>query len=68
MRTYNIHEAKTNLSRLMDEVENGEPFTSPRPGSPWPRCFRSRASKKKPQKRIGFMKGMYTLPDNFKDD
>ncbi len=24
MRTYNIHEAKTHLSRLIDEVEKGE--------------------------------------------
>jgi prevent-host-death family protein len=67
VRTYNIHEAKTHLSRLVDEVASGEPFTIAKAGKPMAEVFPISASKKKPQKRIGFMKGKYTLPDNFKE-
>jgi prevent-host-death family protein len=65
MRTYNIHEAKTHLSRLIDEVESGEPFIIAKAGKPKAQVIPIRASKKKAKQRIGFMKGMYTLPDNF---
>jgi prevent-host-death family protein len=34
MRTFNIHEAKTHLSRLVDEVEQGEPFVIAKAGKP----------------------------------
>jgi len=67
MRTYNIHEAKTHLSRLVDEVASGEPFTIAKAGKPMAEVFPVSAPKKKPHMRIGFMKGMYTLPDNFKE-
>ena len=67
MRTYNIHEAKTHLSRLVDKVAGGEPFTIAKAGKPMAEVFPVSAQKKKPQKRIGFMKGMYTLPGNFKE-
>lgn len=65
MRTYNIHEAKTHLSRLIDEVENGEPFIIAKAGKPKAQVIPIRASKKKAVQRIGFMKGMYTIPDNY---
>ena len=67
MRTYNIHEAKTHLSRLIDEVEKGEPFIIAKAGKPKAQVIPIRALKKKAMQRIGFMKGMYTLPDNFKE-
>jgi prevent-host-death family protein len=66
MRTYNIHEAKTHLSRLIDEVARGEPFTIAKAGKPMAEVFPVSASKKKPKKRIGFMKGMYKAPDDIK--
>ena len=65
MRTYNIHEAKTHLSRLIDEVENGEPFIIAKAGKPKAQVIPIRASKEKRMQRIGFMKGMYTIPDNY---
>ena len=34
MRTVNIHEAKTHLSRLVDEAANGEPFVIAKAGKP----------------------------------
>ena len=34
MRTVNIHEAKTNLSRLVEEAAKGEPFLIAKVGKP----------------------------------
>ena len=34
MRTVNIHEAKTHLSRLLDEAVKGEPFIIAKAGKP----------------------------------
>jgi prevent-host-death family protein len=65
MRTYNIHEAKTQLSRLVDEAENGEPFIIAKAGKPKVQVIPIGFAKKKPKSRIGFMKGVYTLPKNF---
>jgi prevent-host-death family protein len=65
MRTVNIHEAKTHLSRLIEEVAAGEPFIIAKAGKPMAQVVPIATSKTKPKKRIGFMKGMYTLPDNF---
>jgi len=66
MRTYNIHEAKTHLSRLVDEVENGEPFIIAKAGKPKAQVIPIRSAKKKPKPRIGFMKGAYVAPDDIK--
>jgi prevent-host-death family protein len=34
MKTVNIHEAKTQLSRLVDEASKGEPFVIAKAGKP----------------------------------
>ena len=34
MRTVNIHEAKTNLSRLVEQAAKGEPFIIAKAGKP----------------------------------
>lgn len=67
MRSFNIHEAKTRLSRLVDEVAAGEPFVIAKAGKPMAQVVPIGAPKKKPKMRIGFMKGMYSLPDNFEE-
>jgi prevent-host-death family protein len=65
MRTINIHEAKTHLSRLVDEAEKGEPFIIAKAGKPKVQVIRIDAPTVKAKRRLGFMKGMYTIPDNF---
>lgn len=65
MRSFNIHFAKTHLSRLLDEAADGEPFVIAKAGKPKAYVARVSTGKKKPVKRIGFMKGAYTLPQNF---
>lgn len=64
MRTFNIHQAKTHLSRLVDEAANGEPFVIAKAGKPMAQVIPIRAAAK-PKRRIGFMKGAYTLPKNY---
>jgi prevent-host-death family protein len=65
MRTINIHEAKTHLSRLVDEAEKGEPFIIAKAGKPKVQVTRLDTPKTPAKRRLGFMKGMYTIPDNF---
>lgn len=65
MRTINIHEAKTHLSRLVDEAENGEPFIIAKAGKPKVKVMPIDDPSAKGMRRLGFMKGMYTLPENF---
>ncbi len=67
MRTINIHAAKTHLSRLVEEVAAGDPFVIAKAGKPMAQVIPISTPKNKPKKRIGFMKGMYTLPDNFEE-
>ncbi len=67
MRTFNIHEAKTHLSRLVDEAEQGEPFIIAKAGKPKVKVVPLDAPSAKGKRRLGFMKGMYTLPENFEE-
>jgi len=65
MRSFNIHFAKTHLSRLLDEVEKGEPFIIAKAGKPKAQVMPIAAAKKRAKRRIGFLKGAYTLPRNY---
>ena len=65
MRTFNIHEAKTHLSRLVDEAEQGEPFIIAKAGKPKVKVVPIDAVKSKPTRRIGFLKGKIKVPDGF---
>jgi prevent-host-death family protein len=65
MRTINIHEAKTHLSRLVEEAERGESFIIAKAGKPKVLVTRIGAPAPPEQRRIGFMKGMFTLPKNY---
>lgn len=63
MKTVNIHEAKTHLSRLVDEAVSGESFIIAKAGTPLVKV----TSLEKPakQQRLGFMAGQITVPDDF---
>ena len=66
MRTFNIHAAKTHLSRLVDEAAAGQPFVIAKAGKPMAQVVPIRTKKSKAKKRIGFMKGIFTVPDDIK--
>src|SRR5579885_2137248 len=57
MRTVNIHEAKTQLSRLVDRAARGEPFIIAKAGRPLVKVV---PSTHRPRARLG---GLVFLPD-----
>lgn len=62
MKTVNIHEAKTHLSRLVEEAAKGEPFIIAKAGKP---MVKVEPIVQKPQQRIGFLEGQFDVPDDF---
>jgi len=57
----NIHDAKTNLSRLVDLASKGHPFIIAKAGKP---MVKVEAISEKPKKVIGALKGIYPAVDN----
>jgi antitoxin (DNA-binding transcriptional repressor) of toxin-antitoxin stability system len=65
MLQVNIHEAKTNLSRLIDQaINNGKPFIIAKSGKPMVTVTPC-SLPLNPKERIGFLKGMLEIPDDF---
>ena len=65
MKTVNIHEAKTHLSRLIEAAVKGEPFVIAKAGKPLVKVTALDAPAAKPLQRLGFMKGQIEVPDDF---
>ena len=65
MRTVNIHEAKTHLSRLVEAAANGESFVIAKAGRPMVRVTAIDAPEAGAQRRLGFLAGQFTVPDDF---
>lgn len=66
MRSVNIHEAKTHLSRLVEEAANGEPFVIAKAGKPRVKVVAIDEPAPKSKRRLGFMKGIYKAPKDIK--
>ena len=64
MQTVNIHEAKTNLSRLVDQAAKGEPFIIAKAGKPLVKVMALEAPNPDKITRIGFMAGQFSVPDD----
>ena len=64
MPVVNVHEAKTQLSRLLAQVESGEEVIIARSGTPVARLVRFR---KQGKRQFGSMKGRVRLDDSFFD-
>jgi len=65
MKRVNIHEAKTHLSQLLEEVENGATVVVCRRNVP---VAELRPIAKKPRTKprpLGLGKGLFTVPDSF---
>lgn len=65
MQTVNIHEAKTHLSRLVEEAARGESFIIAKAGRPMVKVVAVAAVEVSRPQRLGFMKGMGKVPDDF---
>lgn len=65
MHQVNIHEAKTNLSKLIEEAVQGEPFIIAKAGKPLVKVMALATPTGKKVRRLGFMIGQLTIPKDF---
>lgn len=65
VRTVNVHEAKTHLSRLIEEAAQGEPFVIARAGVPVVTVMAYAGPQPPLQRRVGFLTGAFEVPDDF---
>jgi prevent-host-death family protein len=64
MQQVNIHEAKTNLSKLVEQAVQGMPFIIAKSGKPMV-TVSAYTPPPNPAGRVGFLKGMLSIPDDF---
>lgn len=60
----NVHEAKTNLSKLLERVERGEEIIISRANVPVARLTAALPAMKR---ELGWARGEFTVPDDFND-
>jgi prevent-host-death family protein len=65
MKTINIHEAKTHLSRLVEQAAKGEPFVIAKAGKPVAKVVALDAPAAGHVQRLGFLAGRISVPDDF---
>jgi antitoxin (DNA-binding transcriptional repressor) of toxin-antitoxin stability system len=65
MKTVNIHEARTQLSRLIEQAVAGELFIIAKAGKPLVKVSRLDSPGPAQMRRVGFMAGQIALPDDF---
>ena len=65
METFNIHEAKTHLSRLVEDAAQGKSFIIAKAGKPMVKVSPLSAEEGKAVKKLGFMAGEISTPDDF---
>jgi prevent-host-death family protein len=66
MRVVNIHEAKTHLSRLVEQAAEGQAFMIAKAGKPMVRVVPlENAAAKAPPSRFGFLRGQLKIPHDF---
>ena len=59
----NIHEAKTQLSRLIELTQSGQEFIIAKAGKPVARL--TPIDRGKPPRRLGLLDGQIRIPDDF---
>lgn len=65
MQTINIHEAKTHLSRLVEDAASGNAFIIAKAGRPMVKVIPLSAADTSTTCRLGFMSGEISVPDDF---
>ncbi len=66
MTSVNVHEAKTQLSRLLDQALAGEEVIIMRSGRPLVRLTPVESAPAR--RRLGTAKGEFVVPDDFDED
>lgn len=65
MLTVNIHAAKTQLSRLVEQAAQGESFIIAKAGKPMVKVVPLGRAEVGSAGRLGFMAGEFSVPDDF---
>ena len=65
MQTINIHEAKTHLSRLVEDAAQGKAFIIAKAGKPMVKVTPLSPDERKDVEKLGFMTGEISVPDDF---
>lgn len=65
MKTFNIHDAKTQLSKLVEQAAKGESFVIAKSGKPMVKVVALDAPESSQKKRFGFMAGQMKVPEDF---
>ena len=65
MLTVNIHDAKTQLSRLVEQAAKGEAFIIAKAGKPMVKVIPLGKAETGTMSRLGFMAGECVVPDDF---
>jgi len=65
MKTVNIHQAKTQLSKLVDGASKGEPFVIAKAGKPMVKVTALATPIGKEIKPLGFLIGQISVPEDF---
>jgi prevent-host-death family protein len=65
MKKVNIHEAKTQLSKLVEQASKGEPFIIAKAGKPVAKVTALNAPLGRQIRRLGFLSGQILIPEDF---
>jgi prevent-host-death family protein len=65
MRTFNVHEAKTHLSRLIEKAAKGEGFIIAKAGKPLVKVTALESPAPDEVRRTGFLAGALKVPADF---
>jgi prevent-host-death family protein len=65
MKSVNVHEAKTHLSRLLEDVSRGEEITIAKAGKPVAKLVPITTSR--PLRTPGFLRGKIRIAEDFDD-
>ena len=65
MKTVNVHEAKTHLSRLLEEVRRGRSFVIAKGGTPVAKVVPVGEGRAGGRRVLGFLRGEIEIPEDF---
>lgn len=65
MEIVNIHEAKTRLSKLLEQVRQGKPFIIAKAGRPIAKVIGIESQDQLESRRLGFLSDEIEVPEDF---
>lgn len=65
MRVVRVREAKTHLSRLIEQAAKGESFIIAKGGTPMVKVVAIDAPSREQRRRLGFMANQFDVPEDF---